>query len=300
MTSSPSLLLLFLTLVLSFGTAQGQSLPPNTKVWRDVEYVPGGGHTRSLDLYVPEKKGDAKLPLVIWIHGGAWRGGDKAENKALWLLKEGFASASINYRPSPEARFPAQIEDCKAAIRFLRSKAGEYGFDADHIGVWGSSAGGHLAALLGVSGGVKELEGNPENPAISSRVQAVCDFIGPSDLLTLSAQSDVESTVQHDDPGSNASQLIGGALQENVEKARAASPVVYVTPDDPPFLIVHGDDDHYIPVGQSWELHGTLQKAGVKSTIHVIKGGGHGEHFDAKEVLPWVRDFFNETLKPKH
>lgn len=278
----------------------GQGVPPNTKIWRDLEYVSGGGHERSLDLYLPEKKPDEKLPLVIWIHGGAWRTGDKAGDQALWLLKDGFATASINYRPSPQARFPAQIEDCKAAIRFLRSRAGDFGLDPDHFGVWGSSAGGHLAALLGVTGGVEQLEGNSDKPNISSRVQAVCDFFGPSDLLTLSAQSAADSAVQHDDPGSPASQLIGGPLQQNVEKARAASPLTYVTPDDPPFLIVHGDDDRYVPVAQSWELQGTLQKAGVKSAIHVIKGGGHGDHFDSNEIVPWVRDFFNQTLKPKH
>jgi dipeptidyl aminopeptidase/acylaminoacyl peptidase len=143
------------------------------------------------------------------------------------------------------------------------------------------------------------LEGNPENPAISSRVQAVCDFFGPSDLLTLSAQSGTDSGVQHDDPNSPASQLIGGALQQSVEKAKAASPVTYVSPDDPPFLIIHGDDDRLVPVGQSWELDGLLRKFGVKSTLHVIKGGGHGDHFDAKIVVPWVREFFEETLKPK-
>lgn len=277
----------------------GQGVPPNTKAWRDLEYVPGGGHQRSLDLYVPERKADAKLPLVIWIHGGAWRSGDKTGDQALWLLREGFATASINYRPSGEAHFPAQIEDCKAAVRYLRSRAKEFGIDPDRIGVWGSSAGGHLAALLGTTGGVRELEGNPDNPEISSRVQAVCDFFGPSDLLTLSAQSSADTAVQHDDPGSPASQLIGGPLQQNVEKAKAASPLTYVTPDDPPFLIVHGDDDRYVPVSQSWELQGMLLKTGVKSTIHVIKAGGHGDHFDSKEIVPWVRDFFNQTLKPK-
>jgi acetyl esterase/lipase len=297
--STAPLFLLFFSLLPAWQNAPAQALPPNTKVLRDVEYVPGGGHVRSLDLYVPEKKGDKKPPLVVWIHSGAWRGGDKAGDQALWLLEDGFATASINYRLSQEAHFPAQIEDCKAAIRYLRAHASEFGIDPEHIGVWGSSAGAHLAALLGVTGGVKELEGNPENPNVSSRVQAVCDFFGPADLLTLSAQSGPDSKVQHDDPSSPASELIGGALQQSVEKAKAASPVTYVTPDDPPFLIIHGDDDHLVPVGQSWELHGTLQKAGVKSMLHVVKAGGHGDHFDAKEIVPWVREFFEKTLKPK-
>jgi len=273
-------------------------VPQNTKVLRDVEYVPGGGHTRSFDLYVPEAKPGVKIPLVIWVHGGAWRGGSKDGNQALWLLKEGFAVASVNYRLSGEAHFPAQIEDCKAAVRFLRAHAQEYGIDGDHFGVWGSSAGGHLVALLGVTGGVRSLDGNNDTPNISSKVQAVCDFFGPSDLLTMSSQ-DAFSQVQHDDPSSPESQLVGGPIQQNVDKALSASPVNYITPDDPPFLIVHGDNDPLVPIGQSWELYGTLQKAGVKATMHLVPNGGHGDHFDPKEIGPLVRDFFAQSLKEK-
>jgi acetyl esterase/lipase len=278
---------------------RAEPLPPNTKVFRDVEYVPGGGHSKSLDLYIPEGKPGVKLPLVVWIHGGAWRGGSKDGSQAQWLLKDGFATASINYRLSTEARFPAQIEDCKAAIRFLRGHAQEYGLDGEHIGVWGSSAGAHLAELLGTTGGVRELDGNNDTPNISSRVQAVCDFFGPSDLLTTSSQAGPESRVQHDDPAAPEAQLIGGPVQQNVDKALAASPVFYVTPEDPPFLIVHGEHDPLIPVGQSWELYGTLQKAGVKSTIHIVPAGGHGDNFDSKVIGPLVRDFFEQYLKEK-
>jgi acetyl esterase/lipase len=277
--------------------ARADQLPPNTKVLRDLEYVPGGGHSRSLDLYVPEAKPGVKIPLVIWIHGGAWRGGSKEGNHALWLLKDGFATASINYRLSNEVRFPGQIEDCKAAVRFLRAHAAEYGFDGDHIGVWGSSAGGHLALLLGTTGGVRALDGNNDAPSVSSRVQAVCDFFGPTDLLTTSSQAGPQSQVQHDDPSAPEAELIGGPVQQNPEKALAASPVNYVTPEDPPFLIVHGENDQLVPVGQSWELYGMLQKAGVKSEIHIVAGGGHGDHFNSKEIGSLVRDFFQKYLK---
>ena len=231
---------------------------------------------------------------------GPWHSGDKGgTSQALWLLKDGFATASINYRLSSEARYPAQIEDCKAAIRFLRTHAAEYGIDPEQIGVWGSSAGAHLAALLGTTGGVKELEGGAENGGVSSRVQAVCDFFGPSDLLTTSGQAGAESSVQHDDPSAPEAQLIGGPVQQNAEIARKASPVTYVTPDDPPFLIVHGEKDSLVPVGQSWELHGTLQKSGVKSTLYVVPGGDHGQNFDYKVIAPMVREFFEQTLRKK-
>ncbi len=293
---------LFLTLLAALYAPSGawaDDLPPNTKVLRDVEYIPGGGHSHSLDLYLPEKKPGAPAPpLIIWIHGGAWRSGDKDPNKAAWLVKNGFATAAINYRLSGEARFPAQLEDCKAAVRFLRARAGEYGIDPDHFGVWGSSAGGNLAALLGTTGGLKEFDVTGENSGVSSRVQAVCDFFAPSDLLTMSAQAGNEGSVNHDDPNSAEAQLVGGPVQQNTEKAWAASPVSYVTPDDPPFLIIHGDHDSLVPVGQSWELHGALQRAGVPSTIHVIVGGGHGDHFDYKEIGPMVRDFFEKILVP--
>ncbi len=290
-------------LLLAMGTAARRSwaedIPPNTKVFRDVEYVAGGGHSRSLDLFVPEAKPGVKIPVVVWIHGGAWRGGNKDGNQARWLLKDGFATASINYRLSPEARFPAQIEDCKAAIRFLRSHAQEYGIDGEHIGVWGSSAGAHLAVMLGTTGGVRGLDGNNDSPNISSRVQAVCDFFGPSDLLSASSQAGPDSQVNHDDPSAPEAQLIGGPVQQTADKALAASPVNYITPDDPPFLIVHGEHDPLVPIGQSWELYGTLQKAGVKVTMHVVKGGGHGDHFDSKEIVPLVREFFEQALTEK-
>ncbi len=273
-----------------------QALPPNTKVLRDIEYIPGGGHSRSLDLYLPEKKGNAKLPLVVWIHGGAWLGGDKGANQALGLVQDGFATASINYRLSGEARFPAQIEDCKAAIRFLRSKAAEYGIDGERIGVWGSSAGGHLASLLGTSSTVKDGDAGGKNGP-SSRVEAVCDFFGPADLLTLSSQAGNNAALNHDDPNSPEAQLIGGPIQQNADKARAASPISYITKDAPPFLIVHGDKDSVVPVGQSWELDGALRQAGASSSLHIVSGGTHGDNFVTKEIAPLVKEFFEKTLK---
>ncbi len=276
--------------------ASRRPLPQGVKVERDIEYVPGGGRSRSLDLYQPEKS-DGPLPLVVWIHGGAWLAGSKDNNQAIPLVPSGFVTASINYRLSKEATFPAQIEDCKAAIRFLRANAQKYGIDPDRIGVWGSSAGGHLVALLGTANEVKDWEDVGEHPAVSSRVQAVCDFYGPANLLTMGKQSGPESQVNHDAPDSPEARLLGGPVQENAEKAKLASPITYVSSDDPPFLIVHGDKDPVVPVAQSREFHEALKAAGVNSTLHIVEGGGHGNGFNYREIGPMVRDFFVKHLR---
>lgn len=274
---------------------EGPRLPPGVRVLRDIEYVPGGGKSRSLDLYLPEQPG-APRPLVVWIHGGAWKSGTKDGNPAARLLEAGFASASVEYRLSQEAVFPAQIEDCKAAIRFLRANAAKYGIDPARIGVWGASAGGHLVALLGTAGDAKEFE-RGANAGVSSRVQAVCDWFGPANLLTMGVQSGPESRLQHDAPNSPESQLVGGPVQELKDKARAASPLTYVSTDDPPFLIMHGDRDPVVPFAQSQELHDALQRAGVESRLHVIQGGGHGgAGFNAPEVQAMIREFFTRHL----
>jgi acetyl esterase/lipase len=272
-------------------------LPAGFKVIRDVEYTPGGGPSRSLDLYVPEARPEKPLPLVVWIHGGAWLGGSKDRPNGIALLREGFALASINYRFSNEAIFPAQIQDCKAAIRFLRAKSADYGIDPARIGVFGASAGGHLVALLGVAADVKEWEVG-EYLDQTSKVQAVCDWFGPTNLLTMAAQSRSDSRIQHDAPESPESRLIGATVPEAPEKSKAASPLTYVTADDAPMLIVHGDADPLVPVQQSETFHEALEKAGVKSKLHIVKGGGHGQGFEVPEVQQAVREFFVGTLKP--
>jgi acetyl esterase/lipase len=272
-------------------------LPAGFKKISDVEYVPGGGASRSLDLYVPEAKPAKALPLIVWIHGGAWLAGNKDRPNGTALLKEGFALASINYRLSKEAIFPAQIEDCKAAIRFLRAKAGEYGVDPARIGVFGSSAGGHLVALLGVAADKKDWEVG-EHLNQSSQVQAVCDWFGPTNISTMGAQSRSDSRLDHDAPDSPESKLIGATVPDAPEKAKAASPLTYVTADDTQMLIIHGDVDPVVPVQQSETFHAALEKAGVKSKLHIVKGGGHGQGFQVPEVQQAVREFFVGALKP--
>src|SRR5581483_402137 len=215
-------------------------LPDGAAEFRDLRYGP---HTErnTLDLIVP--KSDAPVPLIVWVHGGAWQGGSKAgNNPAFALLARGYAVAAINYRLSQHAVYPAQIHDCKAAVRFLRSNARKYNLNPDAFGVWGASAGGHLVALLGTTGNVKELEGAVGGHAgVSSRVQAVCDFFGPTDLTKMAAQTTVKGPIDHDSPNSPESKLVGGPIQENKEKAAKANPITYVSKDDPPFLILHGD-----------------------------------------------------------
>lgn len=279
------------------GAGPGRDLPENVKALRDLEYVPGGHERQKLDLYLPEQAAEGrKLPVVVWVHGGGWQGGSKDGCPARYLTGEGFAVASVNYRLSGHATFPAQIEDCKTAIRFLRANAEKYGLDPDGIGVWGSSAGGHLVSLLGTSGDVKELEGPDLYRDQSSRVQAVCNYYGPTDLLKMGEQSGSSSRIDHDATDSPESRMLGGAVQEKADVARLASPITHVTKDDPPFLTVHGDSDPVVPVQQGKSLHEALQKAGVESELYIVKGGGHGGFQD--DALPGqVTEFFRRTLK---
>jgi acetyl esterase/lipase len=209
----------------------------------------------------------------------------------LVLLKDGYAVASINYRLSQHAIFPAQIEDCKAAVRWLRAHAAQYGLDPGHFGAWGASAGGHLVALLGTAGEVKEFEKGP-NLEFSSRVQAVCDWFGPTDFAEMNK---FPGHMDHDAADSPESQLIGGPVQENKAKAQRANPITYVTPGDPPFLIMHGDQDPLVPINQSELLEAALRKAGVPVTFHVVQGAGHG--FRGDELNRMVSDFFRKYLQ---
>lgn len=285
--------------------AQEAKLPPvpaGIAVKRDVQYVTGGGPRQTLDVYYPAKS-DKPVPLVVWIHGGAWREGSKDRTPALPLLERGFAVASVTYRFSQNAVFPAQIEDCKSAIRWLRKNAAELNIEPTKIGVWGASAGGHLVALLGVSGDVKQWD-KGENPDQSSRVQAVCDWFGPADLLTFGPQGGNGRTDHPrpfpatDSADSPEAKLIGGAIPENQQKARDASPVTYVTKDDAPFLIMHGDKDPLVPCAQSTELDEALRKAGVPSKLVILPGAGHGgPQFNRQEILDQVTAFFVKSLR---
>jgi acetyl esterase/lipase len=272
----------------------GPRLPEGARAVRNLEYVPGGHERQKLDLFLPAQT-NSPLPLIIWVHGGAWQAGSKENCPALPFVAKGYAVASVNYRLSQHAVFPAQIEDCKAAVRWLRTHAKEYSLDPDRFGAWGSSAGGHLVAMLGTTGDAKGFDVG-SNLEVSSRVQAVVDFFGPTDLLRMDEQAGPHSRMNHNAADSPESKLLGGPVQENREKAAKANPILYVSKDDAPVLLVHGDADPLVPHQQSEELHGALQKAGVESTLHIVKGGGHGDRF-GPDVPQLVDRFFEQHLK---
>jgi acetyl esterase/lipase len=277
-------------LLLSSSVPAQPQLPEGTKVQRNLEYVKDGHERNKLDLYLPEKA-DGPLPVIVWVHGGGWLAGSKENPPALPFVSRGYAVVSINYRLSQHAPYPAQIEDCKAAIRWLRANAKTYNLDPNHIGVWGASAGGHLVALLGTTGSVKELEGKGGNLDQSSRVQAVVDFFGPTDLTKMGGS--------HDRPDSPEAKLIGGPVQENKEKAAKANPITYAGKDAAPFLILHGDKDNTVPYSQSELLVDALKKAGVEVTLKKIEGAGHGgRDFSNPENRKLIEEFFDRHLKP--
>jgi len=278
--------------LLPWGTALGAGLGLGPML-RDLEYVPGGHERQKLDLYFPSGGEIRFHPLIIWVHGGAWLAGSKDRCPARRFVEQGYVVASINYRLSQHATFPAQIQDCKAAVRWLRANAGKYGIDPKRFGVWGASAGGHLVALLGTAGDVNDFDVG-ENLDVSSRVQAVCDFFGPTDFVRM---SDYPSTMDHDAADSPESKLVGGAVQENKEKVQRANPITYVTKDDPPFLIVHGDKDPLVPHNQSELLLAALKQATVEVKLYTVRDGGHGG-FQDPNVPALVTEFFARHLNP--
>ena len=236
---------------------------------------------QSLELYLPER-GCAPFPLAIFIHGGGWLTGDSSQALPFVepLIERGFAVAAINYRWSGQAIFPAQIHDCKGAVRFLRANAGTFQLDPSKFGVVGDSAGGHLAALLGTTGDAPSMEGNVGgNLEYSSRPLAVADLAGPTDLFAYGAI--------HNSPDSTVSQLFGWPIQDIIDHkndpdyaslvalVNSANPITHITPNEPPFHIVHGDADDNVPLSQSQILHNALVNSSNASELVVIPGGPH-------------------------
>lgn len=265
----------------------------NTTVHKGLSYHSDETPRHQLDLYLP--KSNSPTPLIVWIHGGGWRAGSKDGGAPGMgtLLGKGFAVACINYRLSTDATFPSQIEDCKAAIRWLKTHAEQYNLDPQRLGVFGSSAGGHLAALVGTSGGVDPFE-KGENLKVDSRVQAVCDFYGPTDLEAFVKTPGYE---RHAEANSPEALLLGGTVAEKPEVAQTANPITYVSKDDPPFLIVHGTKDGTVPPGQSELLFESLEEHGVPVHWHELEGAGHGgPAFADPEVLEMVVSFFEKRL----
>lgn len=257
---------------------------PGVRVLRDLAYIENGHERNRLDLYLPEKS-DGPLPVIVWVHGGGWTNGDKSRTPASRFAALGYAVAAINYRFSQDAIFPAQIQDCKAAIRWLRANAAKYGLDPAHFGAWGGSSGGHLVALLGTTSGVKEFEGTGGNLDQSSSVQAVVDWNGPTDFLT-AGKKDTRTN------------LIGGDPEENRDKAIKASPMTYVSKNAAPFLIMHGDRDKTVPIGQSETFARALKESGADAEFVVIAGAAHGGPlFTNADTMKKIEDFFGKHLR---
>ncbi len=250
---------------------------------------------QTLDLLLPQRSGDEKPPLIVWIHGGAWKLGDKTDTPAVPFVKAGYAVASLNYRLTSTARFPAQIQDCKAAIRWLRANAEAYHFDPNKIGVFGMSAGGHLVALLGVTNDDRQFDDVGGNLNVSSNVQAVCDWSGITDLATLDKQSTHTVKLDGEEPDAPVKLFLGDRAGKVPAIAKRASPVAYISPKNPPFLIMHGDKDGVVPIEQSNEFYEKLKKNGVDAKFIVVKGGAH--NFVSTETLTEVLRFFDSKLR---
>ncbi len=278
---------------LSARSAYGLQAPV---VQRDVVYCNCQGIPLTMDIYY-HKLARAPVPVILYIHGGGWYSGDKTTGTGREdipeLVGRGYLVAAVNYRLAPRYKFPAQIEDLKCAVRFLRVNAATYGLDPAHIGVFGDSAGGHLAALLGVTeencrfddalGWIKQ----------STQVQAVVDMFGPADL-TLTFERDRSLLIEH----------VFGTSDPEDEIIRRASPVTYVSSDDPPFLIIHGNRDDQVLLNQSEELYQKLVSTGVPANFTVVQNSGHNFNPiggsispSRSEITTAIGDFFDQYLK---
>lgn len=264
------------------------------EILNDVPYGAAGHFWLFLDLYRPEPLPAHPLPAVIYLHGGGWRRGDKTLRTPPMLVEHGrYIVASINYRLSDQALFPAQIHDCKAAVRWLRANAVRYGIDGARIGVWGYSAGGHLAALLGTTGDHPDLEGGNGSAGVSSAVQAVVCVAAPTDFSRMGGW--------HNEPDSPEALLVGGPVAQRAELVQQANPITYVHAATPPFLLIHGEDDDTVPISQSQLLYDALISAGGEAGFVRLPGSGHNfglssPHFSL--ITSRIEAFFDAQFAP--
>jgi acetyl esterase/lipase len=283
-----------------------QTAIQSSKYWLDIDYVGDGHIGHRLDIHLP-KVGKAPFPIVVVVYGSAFfsnssKGNTFKDGFGQSLLNNGFAVVAINHRSSKDSIFPTQIQDVKAAIRFVRANAAKFTMDSSFIGITGWSSGGHLSALAGttnskfyiINGLAIEAEGKlGAYTASSSHVNAVVDWFGPTDFLSMDKCG---STMNHDDVKSPESSLIGGAIQENQGKTKLANPITYVNKSNPPFLIIHGDKDPLVPHCQSEKLYEALQKEGVKSELIIVKDGGHGPGVTIDKYFDKMIAFFKNEL----
>lgn len=285
------------------GRVNGE-FPDTIEIVRGVEIGQAGGRPLVVNLAYP-KTFTGSLPAVLYIHGGGWKNGTaRSSGQIAFLAQKGFFAMTVDYRLSGEAKWPAQIEDCKYAVRWLRAEAAKYRVDLDRIGVWGTSAGGHLAACLGVMDEAR-FEGTSGHSGQSSRVQAVVDGCGPTDFTQ---GSDGLMGAKDGTSAEILVQLLGGTFQEMPDRWRDASPLAHVKPGAPPFLLVHGDSDPAVPIRHSEKLAAALQTAGGRAELLVLQGGGHGWQVargrqtmtpSIPEALDQVAAFLQRELAPR-
>ncbi len=277
------------------------------KKWLDIDYAGDGIIGHKLDIHLP-KNGKAPFPAVICIYGSAFfSNSSKAtvfeSGIGQALLDAGFAVISINHRSSRDAIFPAQIQDVKTAIRYIRTNAGKYDLKKEKIGITGWSSGGHLSSMAGTTGNLKTGEykdfkvdlvgADPKYAEQSDAVQAVVDWFGPTDFLRMDSCG---STMNHNDAKSPESILVGGLIQENKEKTRLADPAFYAIKDNPPFLIFHGDKDPLVPFCESEYFYNELKSKGVSTSFEPVAGGGHGPGVMIDKYFVMMVDFFKTHL----
>ncbi len=264
--------------------------PLKVKVYADIEFADVDGVKLLLNLHMPI--GVEKPHLVMYIHGGAWLGGDRNNCGLCWVAKHGYAVASVEYRMSYEAIYPAQIHDCKGALRWLRANQNTYGYDATRVVVAGASAGGQLAALMGTTGGVESLEGTTAgNADQSTLVQGVIDYFGATDFIMRSKNQPAKT----EDPSGSVYKLFGGSVSDNVGLARSASASAFVDPSDPPILILHGDKDPVVQLTQSARLKVVYEQNKLDAMLHIETGKGHGwkrTELESEKVLQFLAKCF--------
>jgi acetyl esterase/lipase len=237
--------------------------PPGIIFLHDIVIGKGGGRELHADVAYP-KHGNKLMPGVVYVHGGGWFTGTYTQSPILRLAGAGYFAASIEYRLSTEAKWPAQIEDCKLGVRWMRANAATYHVDPNHIGAWGDSAGGHLAACLGTMGDVKKFEGEGGYPGVSSAVQAVVDFYGPIDFSNPAVWLIPKVS------------LFTVPYEQDPDLWKSASPLTYVNAGDPPILIAHGDSDRIVHLSNSIEFDAALTAAGVPHQFIIVKNADHG------------------------
>ena len=270
--------------------------PPGVRIFPDLAYVESGSPRQKLDLYLPVPVPAKPMPVILYLHGGGWQKGSKADGRrfAFRMVPQGYAVACVGYRLSDEAQFPSQLEDCKIAVRWLRDFSDRYRLDRDHVGVFGVSAGGYLAVLLGLTRltPLFETGGHLGQP---SNVMAVCDFFGPVDLRRLHETAAAAGMPQAEE----VRKFLGSNPQVNAEVARLASPLSYLENDSPPFLLVHGTNDTVVPPEHSRLLFDALGKRQTAVHLHLVHEAGHtGPAFVTPDVNAMVDAFFSRALKP--